>query len=26
MPEEKANAYFADEARLSRDLFPQYGL
>jgi NAD(P)-dependent dehydrogenase (short-subunit alcohol dehydrogenase family) len=26
MPEEKANAYFADEARLSRDLFSQYGL
>ena len=26
MPEEKANAYFADEGRLSRDLFSQYGL
>jgi len=26
MPEEKANAYFADEERLSRDLFSQYGL
>jgi len=26
MPEEKANAYFADEKRLSRDLFSQYGL
>jgi short-subunit dehydrogenase len=26
MPEEKANAYFADEQRLSRDLFSHYGL
>jgi NADP-dependent 3-hydroxy acid dehydrogenase YdfG len=26
MPEEKANAYFADESRLSRDLFSQFGL
>jgi NAD(P)-dependent dehydrogenase (short-subunit alcohol dehydrogenase family) len=26
MPEEKANAYFADESRLSRDIFLQYGL
>jgi len=26
MTEEKANAYFADEGRLSRDLFSQYGL
>jgi NADP-dependent 3-hydroxy acid dehydrogenase YdfG len=26
MPEEKANEYFADESRLSRDLFSQYGL
>jgi len=26
MSEEKANAYFADESRLSRDLFSQFGL
>jgi len=26
MTEEKANAYFADESRLARDLFSQYGL
>ncbi len=26
LPEEKANEYFADESRLSRDLFSQYGL
>jgi hypothetical protein len=26
LTEEKANEYFADEARISRDLFSQYGL